>query len=486
MAEGFRRNNAADAVTMAYVHQSRDSHSWQHSVMELIGFDAAHEGRLMRGGYVSMRGGTDGLSDARNKGVVEFLTDEQLRDVPWLLWVDTDMGFSPDSLERLMEVADPTDRPVVGGLCFVQMEPDPDGMGGFSTRAAPTIYDWTQTEDAKQGFAVRWDYSANTLLRCDGTGSAFILIHRRVLELMVEKLGPVWYDRVTNPTTKALIGEDLSFCLRAGSLGVPVHVHSGVRTTHHKEIWLGEDRYWAERAMIPTSTLVQPTAVIVPTIERPSAALPFMQSLAETTGLARAYALIKEGDPSAEAWREAGATVLLSPEEGFAHKCNHGFANTTEPWLFFTGDDVRFWPGWLEQAQDVARAHGAHVVGTNDLGNPRVMAGEHTTHWLASRDYLEKFGGSWDGPDVVCHEGYEHWCVDDEVVAAARQRGLYAHAMGSRVEHLHPMWGKGDQTSNPLPNPAMVERDQKLFLRRLDQSMATAAGEPAAAGFAEV
>jgi hypothetical protein len=465
----------ADAVTMAFVHQSRDSHSWHHSMMELIGFDAAHHGRLMRGGYVSMRGGTDGLSEARNKGIVEFLGDEHLRDVEWLLWIDTDMGFAPDSLERLMEVADADQRPIVGGLCFVQLEPDPDGMGGFSTRAAPTVYDWSHDGD-KQGFGVRWDYPVNALTQCDGTGSAFVLIHRRVLEVMAHKLGAVWYDRAPNPTTKKMIGEDLSFCLRARSLGIPVHIHTGVRTTHHKEIWLGEDRYWAERAMVPTETVVKPTAVIVPTINRPSAALPFMQSLRETTGLAKAYAVVKEGDISAQAWEDAGATVLLCPDEGFAVKCNYGFARTTEPWLLFTGDDVRFWPGWLEQAQDVARTHGAHVVGTNDLGNPRVLSGEHATHWLASRSYIAEYGASWDGPGTVCHEGYEHWCVDDEVVAVSRQRGVYAHALGSRVEHLHPLWGKGDETSNPPPSEASIEHDRKLFLRRLQQSI----GEPAA------
>jgi hypothetical protein len=471
------KNHAtADAVTMAFVHQNRDSHSWHHSMMELIGFDAAHKGRLMRGGYVSMRGGTDGLSEARNKGVMEFLADETLRHVPWLLWVDTDMGFAPDSLDRLMAVADPDQRPIVGGLCFMQMETDPDGVGGFNTRAAPTVYDWIHSGD-EQGFGVRWDYPVNTLLRCDGTGSAFVLIHRRVLELMSDKLGPVWYDRVPNPTTKKVIGEDLSFCLRARSLGIPVHIHTAVRTTHHKEVWLGEDRYWQERAMIPTGTVVQSTAVIVPTINRPSAALPFMQSLKETTGAATAYAVIKEGDSSGEAWGAAGATVLRCQKEGFAVKANYGYAQTTEPWLFFVGDDVRFWPGWLEQAQDVARAHNAHVIGTNDLGNPRVMSGEHATHWLASRNYITKYGASWDGPGIVCHEGYEHWCCDDEVVAAARQRGTYAHALGSRVEHLHPFWGKGDETSNRPPSEEAVKRDQKLFQRRLQQSL-TVPAEP--------
>jgi hypothetical protein len=112
------------------------------------------------------------------------------------------------------------------------------------------------------------------------------------------------------------------------------------------------------------------------------------------------------------------------------------------PWIFITGDDVRFHPGWLDHAQHIAALTGAHVVGTNDWGNPRVMAGEHGTHLLIRRSYIEEQGASWDGPGVVCHEGYRHNYVDDEIVTVAKQRGVWVSAPGSVVEHFHPMLGK--------------------------------------------
>jgi hypothetical protein len=113
------------------------------------------------------------------------------------------------------------------------------------------------------------------------------------------------------------------------------------------------------------------------------------------------------------------------------------------PWIFITGDDVRFHPGWLDHAQHIAALTGAHVVGTNDWGNPRVMAGEHGTHLLIRRSYIEEQGASWDGPGVVCHEGYRHNYVDDEIVTVAKQRGVWVSAPGSVVEHFHPMLGQG-------------------------------------------
>jgi hypothetical protein len=46
-----------------------------------------------------------------------------------------------------------------------------------------------------------------------------------------------------------MTSEDLSFCMRAGALDIPVHVHTGVQASHHKPIWLAEDDYLRQRAV---------------------------------------------------------------------------------------------------------------------------------------------------------------------------------------------------------------------------------------------
>jgi hypothetical protein len=209
----------------------------------MIGYDMARAGRIMRGGYVAMKFGTGGLIEARNKAVTDFLAS---KDADWLLWLDTDMGFPADLCELLAEAADPAERPIVGALCFTQRETEPDGMGGWRCRASPTIMDWASLP-AGEGFLIRWDYPRNTVVRCAGTGSAAILIHRTVFSRIAAKYGPCWYNMAPNPTTGQLIGEDLSFCARAGALGIPVHVHTGVITSHAKRVWLSENDYDAER-----------------------------------------------------------------------------------------------------------------------------------------------------------------------------------------------------------------------------------------------
>lgn len=452
--------DAGDAVTVAYVHPNEVTTSWHQSLLALIGHDLGNHCRVARGGWLAMRCyGADGIPAARNKAVEQFLAE---KDAEWLFWIDTDMGFEPDTIDRLLEVADPVERPIVGGLCFAQKQTTSDGMGGWHTALAPTIYDWTTVEaTGETGFLSRHGYPANMLVQCAGTGSACILIHRSVFERLAAAGRRDWYDRVPNPTANGrLLGEDLSFCLRAGAAGIPVHIHTGVRTTHFKPAWLGESDYW--RDFVPPPATEQ-TAVIVPVLRRPQNAKPFMTSLRATTGLATVYAVANHDDPeTAKAWEAAGAEVLYADGISFASKVNAGYGQTSEPWLFITGDDVRFHPGWLDHAQAV----GADVVGTNDLGNPRVVRGEHATHMLIRRDYADQVGASWDGPGSICHEGYRHWYVDDEIVTAARMRGVFAHAPGSIVEHLHPAWGKGAQDDVYELGQSSQAVDQALFVER--------------------
>jgi hypothetical protein len=465
----------ADAVTVAYVNHNEVAYSWHHSMVELIGHDLTSRGRILQGGYIAYRYGTDGLVDARNSAVEQFLTE---RDAQWLFWIDTDMGFAPDTVDRLIEVADPVKRPIVGGLCFTQRETGEDGLGGWKTSAAPTVFDWVHTEN-QQGFAIRWDYETDTVVQCAGTGSACILIHRSVFERMFEKYGRSWYDKAFNPSMKQETSEDLSFCMRALALNIPVHVHTGVKTSHQKTLWLSENEYRSQQAPTPATA---ETAVIVPVMRRPQNAEPFMRSLRASTGLAKVYAVAEPDDTeTAEAWRAAGAEVLLGNDEWvgdaeqpiattFAEKMNLGYRQTGEPWLFMVGDDVRFHPGWLDHAQ-AAAGDRFHVVGTNDMSNPRVMAGEHGTHLLIRRSYVDDMGASWDGPKNVAHEGYRHWYVDDEIVTAAKQRGVWTAATHSVVEHRHPAWGKAPDDDVYRLGQSFAEQDKATFKTRCQENL---------------
>lgn len=456
----------SEKVTLAYAHNGFEvTHSFSQSLLHLMLHDVSHEGHVVEGGYVPVRCGTNGLVGARNLAVRTFLEKGK---GDWMLWVDTDMGFELDSVDRLLEVADPIERPIVGGLCFGQKETDEDGFFGFRTSARATIFNWQQHdgENVPTKFTARAWYPPNTLVRCAGTGSAFVMIHKSVFLKLQEEYGTTWYDQIPADDGE-LIGEDISFCIRANAQGFPIHVHTGVRTSHMKHLWLQEADFWNQHTPPPAN---KPVAVLVPVMRRPQNAEPFMRSLRASTGLAQAYAIYDEDDlETRDAWKQAGAHVIQSTGSSFAVKINDGYRATSESNLFIVGDDVRFHPGWYDHAAYAQGISGSRVVGTNDLGNPRVMRGEHATHMLIAREYIDEHGASWDGPGSVCHEGYGHWFVDDEIVTLAKQRGTFVVALGSKVEHLHPIFLKGGQDEVYELGQSRVDADRKIFEARVSK-----------------
>jgi hypothetical protein len=226
-----------DTVTLAYLHGTEVAYSFHDSLVNLLLFDAANEQRVIAGGYIAMRCATGGVVEGRNRVAEAFLE----RDSDWLFVIDTDMGFTPDTLERLIQAADPVERPIVGALCFAWRELAQDGMSGFRSAPRPTIFDYVDTPEGTKFMGVT-TYPADDVVQYAGTGSACVLIHRTVIEKIQENYGSTWYDRIRGDDGKPL-GEDISFCVRANSCGFPIHVHTGVKTTHLKQLWVSEVDY---------------------------------------------------------------------------------------------------------------------------------------------------------------------------------------------------------------------------------------------------
>lgn len=186
-------------------------------------------------------------------------------------------------------------------------------------------------------------------------------------------------------------------------------------------------------------------AVIVPVMRRPHNVAPLLASL-EGSNVSVYFVCDPDDTAEIEAVKAAGLEPLLTDRgHTFAQKVNCAYEHTTEPWLFICGDDVRFHPGWLTAADKLSDRF--DVIGTNDspdgTGNQTVASGQHADHFFIRRSYIDQYGASLDGPGVVCHEGYNHFFVDYEIVGLAKARGVFAPCLASVVEHLHPGLGKG-------------------------------------------
>lgn len=225
-------------VVIAYIHPGQVSAYFLEGMLATVLLDQNTERRIQT---VLQDWSSANVSQSRNKLTAKFLDDY---DAEWLLWIDADMAWKPEDVYRLIDSADREKRPVVGGLCF----------GAFHDRLFPTIYLWGETETGKLVTYRPDDYPRGALLPVAATGAAFLLIHRDVLNKVrahgFSKTFP-WFQETEYQGDP--VGEDLTFCLRAAQLSIPVFVNTAVRIGHHKSTVLTEDVFDAQRSSEVTS-----------------------------------------------------------------------------------------------------------------------------------------------------------------------------------------------------------------------------------------
>jgi hypothetical protein len=203
-------------IQAAYLHGPSVSHSFHLSMLGVL-----RDGAVT--GVTAIPTASGDIAPNRNGAVAQFL-DNTDADALW--FVDTDMGFAADTVRRLAAL----EMPVAGALCFSWRGVSSDGMGGMRCKASATIF-W---RDGADGFKRAGTYAKDAILPVAATGTGCLLIRREVLEKVRADFGDQWFSYLPG------LSEDLSFMRRLGELDIPVVVHTGIKTTHHKSVWVGE------------------------------------------------------------------------------------------------------------------------------------------------------------------------------------------------------------------------------------------------------
>lgn len=134
----------------------------------------------------------------------------------YVLWLDSDMTFEPDLLERM--VAEIGDRPMLSGLCFGRRPP-------FN----PTIYSELKVEREGLGLmphtTIYSDYPKDQIFEVEACGWACVLQRVDMLDTMISIYGVPFFPI-------AGLGEDLAFCYRAKQLEYKFYVDSRLKIGH--------------------------------------------------------------------------------------------------------------------------------------------------------------------------------------------------------------------------------------------------------------
>ena len=468
-------------VQIAFLHKDQVSYSWVDSMRRLVAYDTAGPRRLAKGGEpLNIRCSTGQLVPSRNYAVTLFLDKT---DAEWLWFVDTDMGFRADTVDQLLKAADPGDSPVVGALCFAQHFKGYDQMGGMRTQIAPTMYRIGQ--QAKTGFhtfSYFGEYPLDEVVPVAVTGMGCILIHRSALEAVRAKYEDHWFDQVVTETG-ATVGEDFSFCLRLGTLGIPVHVHTGVPTTHHKEVWLGEDDYLAQlmaEAVDPTAlsrslvgaqepvekTWTVPRFAIIPTRDRPARLLALMYAL--STQCDQIIVLDNGSTPPVEvdklAFAAGAAKVIVIRDDEQPPNLSRFFnimfdecsdRATIERWdVAVLNDDAIVPDGWFDACAQALRANETAVIAHTAPTVPVLLTElhNHPANRMCPHAFVMR-----GEVGLRADETLRWWFGDTDLDLRARQAGGVLSVPGPMVRNAHA----NTTTVGPLAEQAV--RDQAAF-----------------------
>ena len=153
--------------------------------------------------------------DARDRLTREAIESNADR----VLWLDSDMQFGVDLMQRLAEDMD-TGMDFVSGLYF--------------KRQFPVVPLLSKLQDDK--LAPCLDYPKDQVFEVDATGFGACMMSTKLLKDVVDTFGSPFYPVAGH-------GEDYSFCVRARELGYKLYCDSRIKVGHVGAYVFGEEDY---------------------------------------------------------------------------------------------------------------------------------------------------------------------------------------------------------------------------------------------------
>ena len=170
------------------------------------------------------------IFDARNEAAVDAITQEADR----VLWIDSDMVFKSDMMERMSARLDQGCEMVCGlffkrvlptsPVIYKQLEPPTMNKDGSKT---PNIIQYT-------------DYPKDSLFEVEGCGFGAVM-------MTTELLKAVWdYYKQAPFMPLDWCGEDMAFCYKARQIGRKIWCDSSIKVGHMGKVEFNEQTWLSQ------------------------------------------------------------------------------------------------------------------------------------------------------------------------------------------------------------------------------------------------
>ena len=168
------------------------------------------------------------IYDSRNR-----LAEYAVRiEADYILWLDSDMTFPPDVLERMMKVLDEhSEIDILTGLYCRRSAP-----------FTPVAFDVLElNEDGVLQFE-NMDEVPDGLKEVAGCGFGCVLMRTDcLLDIAAKEGGGVWFSPMAN------VGEDCAFCMRARQEGYKIYIDPSIEFGHMGYAAVTRDFYEATK-----------------------------------------------------------------------------------------------------------------------------------------------------------------------------------------------------------------------------------------------
>ena len=153
----------------------------------------------------------------------------------WLLWIDSDIVVTPDSLKLLWDSADKVSRPVVSGTYFVSKENEKSLMQPF-----PALF---KEGTNKHELQIIHPLPQNELIKVDSAGFGFLLMHKSIVPKLREVSPNYSLFAEEEGVGDKYISEDIVFFRKLKATGIDLYAHTGAVVQHMKRFSLDINYY---------------------------------------------------------------------------------------------------------------------------------------------------------------------------------------------------------------------------------------------------
>ena len=229
-------------VIMTPSHDGKYFHNYTLSLVNLVHQAAAANIRIQ----VLLQRGESLITRARNNCVAEFMAHPEWTH---LVFVDSDIGFSPQAFYRLLL----SDHDVAAGVYPLKRENWPaEGLPAHTTREAferrYTAYTVNAQQSDDQG-RIRLMVDEDGFMQVEQAPTGFMAIKRSVFEKMIRAYPErryvsdsdyssdngyhyTFFDCTVDPQSRRYLSEDYAFCRLWQHIGGTVHVDVQSNLTH--------------------------------------------------------------------------------------------------------------------------------------------------------------------------------------------------------------------------------------------------------------